>query len=341
MDTNTQSVKDRAIALPSIGDPFLLHVWFSLSLPNFINEIDHVYLAVDGQEKTGNPVLQAAFNKAKRHILETYSTRPYVTAKMGTGYGIMGTIEDAYRMVRHPLFGYIQEDAYVYKNGEIDRAFARIESGAYDVVATPMYCYSGALHPILDASFDNWHEKYLNEIGYAFWQNFFFTRTETMRETDQDFSVMEWQKDQFIPYLNATMPEAMHLDGMASISFQLRALKKRIFYVPQICSVIDKHFDIYDVSFWQHVNSLSSIFGYMITGVEKRMLGDSERVEMERRAAWWEFALEIYPRELREKIEDFYWTYRGAVDAIIGVYDLRRDKINRRKEIIERLFYEK
>jgi hypothetical protein len=340
MDTNVESIKNRAITIPSIGDPFLLHLWFTLSLPNFINEIDHVYLAVDGQDKTSGP-LQDAFAKAKHHIIKTYSALPYVTAQIVERGGIMGTIEDAYHMVKHPLFGMIQEDAFVYKQGEIDRMFRLIESEQYDVVGTPMYCYSGALHPILDATINYRNERYLNEIGYAFWQNFFFSRTATIRETDLNFDVVDWKKDQYVPYLQRSMPEAFNLDGMASISFQLRALRKRFYYVPQMCSMIDRHFEIYDVCFWQHVNSLSSIFTYMVSGVEKRMLGDSERIEMERRVAWWEFALDRYPTEMREQIEDFYWTYRGAVDAITGLYDLQRGNIDKRKEIIGRLFYEK
>jgi hypothetical protein len=332
---SSQNMRSRAILLPSIGDPFLLELWFSRSYPKFKNEVDHVYICLDSNQ---NEKWQS---EVKQHIIETYSKLPNISIFFSEKAGLSSTIETAFKRCQHTYFAYIQEDAYVYKEGEVDRCFELLECDTVDVVATPMYCYSGILNGLL-SDVTGGKEPYLHHLGFAFWQNFFFSSVKTIRETNCNFEPKQYRKGERIPYLNQEAPDTVSLDVMAEISFQLRVLGKRFKYVSQGLGVHDLNFSPLDVNFWQHVNSLSSITTYLVNETAMPPVGDesvSLKTELERRVAWWIVAAKTHgvPKDLTSPIGRYYWRYAAMINKIISDYKLDQKNVDKRVNIIERI----
>lgn len=271
------------------------------------------------------------------YFSEMYSHLPELHISVSDKGGLDKTIGGAYQACKERYFGYIQEDAFVYKRGEVDRCFKLIESQEYDLVGTPMYCYTAAMNQIMAKYTPN--QPFLNDIGYSFWQNFFFSSRDVMSQTSLDFSVQHWPKGKYIGYLGESAPEDIHLDVMANISFQLRSLGAKCKYVSQNLGTDDKNFFPYDVNFWQHVNSLSSIFGYIhnpksVIDLSKVMTPQLQ-IELERRSAWWSLAIDLFPNE--ELIKDFADEYEYALFNLIELCRLNEDRIIDRKNIIYKL----
>lgn len=321
--------------LPSIGDPFLLNIWFKLSYPNFKDEIDHVYVVLDCNHVLSDT--RGEIIQAKKYIYDKYNALSGVSVVYSKAPGLGGTLTEIFDICKHPLFGIIQEDAYVYRPGEVDRVFKLIEDDIFDVVGTPMYCYSGVLNEFMD-TLTGGKEKWLNHLGYAFWQNFFFTSMSTIRQTDMRVNLQTWFKEQYIPFMKTKMPSDVSLDIMASVSFQLRLLKKRIKYVSQTLSLNDDCWYPLDVNYWQHVNSLSGIFSFIEKTDWDETRTDTFKYEMERRVAWWQFALTIFPTEDIENVKELYIKYGGTLQKIIAKYHLNLANIDKRFLIIKGLF---
>lgn len=327
-------MSSRAILLPSIGDPFLLNLWFSRSYPKFKDEVDHVYLCVDMNQ---NEKWQY---EIKQYIVDTYSKLPNVSVFFSEKAGLTSSFETPFKRCKHTHFAYIQEDAFVYRKGEVARCFEAVESGQVDIVASPMYCYSAILNELMSGA-TGAKEPYLHNLGFAFWQNFFFSSIDTIRKTNCDFDVKQYRQGEMIPYLNREAPETVSLDVMAEISFQLRVMGKRIKYVSQGLGVNDLCYYPLDVNFWQHVNSLSSITMYLVNETSLPPVGDEStglKTELERRVAWWSVAIEnhMVPANHTPMLE--YWErYTGMIHKIVNNYKLDVGIIKNRMEIIERL----
>lgn len=319
----------RTILCPAIGDPFLLNLWVNFSKAR--HEADETVIVVDSTPRG------SVFEEANSYIFNNLTTDKTVTPIFSREPNLVSVFDTGYAYLKEGLFAFIQEDAFVFRKGEVNRYFNLIDTGDVDVVGTPMYCYSGQIHPLLYKLFGT-NEPYLNTLGYAFWQNFFFSSKVMLDQTDCDFSLKHWKKGEYVDFLGCYMEAGTNLDIMATISFQLRALNTRFKYVAQKLDVSDVNFDIQDVNYWMHVNSLSSIFDLIRNGVPQISISDSNKIEWEKRVSWWEFALESFDPSEARKIPNFAVRYLQVLNTLKTSYNLDVLKINKRKKIIKDLF---
>lgn len=277
----------RSILVPAIGDPYLLGLWFDKAR-YFIDEVDEVVVGID--KKSDDPLI----TELNHRLLEWLNAMPKVRAFISKEAGMVRTFENVMAECRGEYFAIIQEDAYVFKAGEVDRHFAIVESGLADVVGTPMYCYSAELIEVISDYANNYEREMLNTRGYSLWQNFLFAKYSDYLSTNQKIAPQSWPPNIEVPFLQWKPEKAVVLDMFASIVFQWRVQGKRFYYVDQFLSANIEHWEWFNApNFWIHVNALGTVLTEMISPSNPTEITINHQLtkEYERRMAWWRYAM--------------------------------------------------
>lgn len=347
-------MRSRAALLPFPGDPFLLKYWLKFFHEVWGGEVDKLYVLI-------NSTIEKSVIDYEVSLLDDPKiTTFYIDHQIEHGAGIDYMLErctEEYVML-------IEDDAYIFKPGWVDKYFSLLEAGQFDVIGSPRGSCSLEIYELARVKFGLDYSG-LGDHGPNFWPSYLFTKRQTLLETDRIFGARAWDPGELIEPLNfIVVDDRVVGDTFVNTSLQLRARfpKERILDIPQYHASPDDiedyeaHRNLFDgQAMWTHIGSLSTGVGGVLIDDEGRSLArrlidepksdgivpgqcttEQERREWERRVAAWEMFLQNALPDL-SKINDFYMLYRRAIDRIIGQFQLRRELIERRKEIFHTL----
>lgn len=323
----------RSILLPAIGDPYLLSLWLFLYKRFFLNEVDEVVVCLDS--KNGS----AELNELNEYLVKWLSKQPKTRAFISKKVGIVGTFETVLSECRGDVFSIVQEDAFIFKTGQLDYYFKMIENGETDIIGTPMYCYSASLIEQVSKYVPKNLHEFLKNMGLSLWQNFLFAKYSSFLETDREITPTNYDEGQKVPFLDEPLDSFAVVDLLASVVFQWRKLGKRFFYVDQNLSTDIGHMRFFNApNYWLHVNCLSNVIVSLLSSDEQATVDEATRAEYERRISWWTFAQSMTPDDLILP-DGFEQRYNGVVDNYKKTYLTDQSKIDRRVENISKLLY--
>lgn len=336
----------RAAILPFPGDPFLINYWLNLYDTVWGSEIDKLYIYLNSTiEKPAVDYIRDRVAKSK-NINFTYND-------LQIEHG--DAIDRALDLVTEDLVMLIEDDAFIFKPGIVDKAFKMIESGEKDIVGSKRGSCS---FEILRAAEEKWGigSAGAGDQGCNFWPCYFFTKTDILKKTSRRFGARSWLKGDTIEPL-ALVVEAPQVvgDTFVNTSLELRAMipEDRIAYLPQYHASPDDldHFNKQIYLFdgkapWTHIGSLSSGVGGVLRDEHNRALTrrlidpekgptklepwantDGEKREWERRVTWWATFYEK-ATNINEDIVELYDLYGQAVQRIIEQYKLKIGNIH-------------
>ena len=252
--------------MPALGDPFLLKLWFQCFENVWQNEVDKVYISLSPRTDVGR-------KRVNKFIVEFMSKNPKIEIWENPTTSLIDQFKAPIEKCKEDIFVYVQEDAFIFKKGALNRQFEKIESGEFDIVAS--------------------HQTQITGAFRFFWLNFFFAKIKDILDTDMNFDLGEYG--------------GVDYDIMGGIHIQLQKQNKKIDFIQQTTND------------WCHVNSLSSIDGYLV-GNDKEILFSipdaPTKIEILRRIGWWKTCLEVFRDECGE-IGEFIHDYDLAINAIM------------------------
>ena len=153
----------RAVLLPTWGDPFLLKLWFHLFKTVWQDEVDKVYVLIDSKGTD-----QPKYEKVDQFIIKTLN-HPKIEVKQNTDNFWTTQFQKLITNCKEDYFAIVQDDAFIFKKGALDKQFKKIEQGKVDFIGSRI----GTLSDNLE----------------TFWLNFFFARTKDVLATSMDMNV--------------------------------------------------------------------------------------------------------------------------------------------------------
>lgn len=341
----------RAIILPTPADPFLVHYWYK----NFLtwrNQIDMLYV-----------VLNSPSEESRTYLTELLETDEKVTVlNFETMIDHGNAINEALKLVKEEYVGLIEDDAFVINPKAIGNAFERLESKHYDIQIVGSKRGSCS-QEILDKAKNVWGLDYggYGDHGCNFWPSFFFTRTQTLKDTDRNFNARRWEAGESL-YNLGFADDVCYGDTFVNTSLQLQSRFKQdqIVYVDQnhanpedIKHYEDKKYIFKHPIDWIHIGSLSSGFHGLLRNQHGRALAlrkyqgnedhnlpnapttEMEKYEYERRVQIW---LTAYENRQQDALEDLAQDYWYALNNIIMQFKLSMKRIRRRQRIYKDAF---
>lgn len=329
--------------LPSCGDPLLLRMWLKHYEQIWADEVDELIVSINS---AADPEIAEFMQETVRKTPKTYLQ--YVDHQ--TDHGI--AINDALEVASDGLVMLIEEDAFVRTPGQIAGCFRVLEDGEADIVGSPRDSCGPEVAQIIADAFGKMYSPKDGGVGVNFWPNFFFTSTERLKGTDRNFCARGWNPgDEVLP--GFPVKELNYGDTFVNTSIQLRQKNPRITIVPQYHGHPEDMeqrqlqkglWDGYCP--WFHMGSLSSGVTGVLTTNDGRPLTvrhkapqepgwelpkyantEMERMEWERRIAWWTMALESADKDSADPIPLFRHEYREALDRVTYQFGLSPTRI--------------
>lgn len=341
----------RAAILPLPADPFLFSYWLRQYDNVWGREINTLYVVLN----------TFADKEVVDYIKKLCKARPsinftYVNKQIPHGEAIDIGLEK----VKEDYVMLIEDDGFIFKRGRVNFLFALLEQDKYDIIGGKRGSCS---FEILERAKQIWGEDYegIGDNGCNFWPNFFFTKTQILKDTDRHFDSKAWKQGELIPALgNWTAPDMVVGDTFVNTSLQLRGKGYRILTVPQhhcnTSDIEDYHAgrNVFDgTASWFHVGSLSSGAGGVLVDdlgrplsnrantqpsvpvvLPKYVNSEGERLEWERRVQWW---LTGWENANPKGLEEFHKLYGEALTRVIRQYELRERQIRIRQAIYTNL----
>lgn len=305
----------RAILLPAVGDPVLVKLWIALYEKNIKNSVTNLYVIVNSaMPKEVRKYSAALFEKHNSVVLEE-------SQMIGHGKAIERLFFD---FVIEPNIMLIEDDCFVFDSEIVDRCFRGLEKGEYDIAGSPrMSCST----EIADAAKNKWGLDYsrLGDKGPNFWPNCFFITRDLLERTDCNFSNHSWDEGEYIPYLDHTMEKEGAGDTMVHLSLQLRSLNPRIKEIPQYHGSPNdlKNYKegtgLWDgYAPWVHTGSSSDVQKHFYEKNIPVANTEMEKLEIERRYAWWLLAYNMFSKEIEDiVVRKYVEDCRKYVDEVI------------------------
>jgi len=340
----------RAAILPFPADPFLINFWIKGFKNIWHDEVDRLYIYCNSPiEKSVIDFIQEVTKDEKVAFLYNPQQVPHGAA-----------INDALNFVMEDLVMLIEDDAFILRHGVISECFRMLESGRYNLVASPRGSCS---FEILKRGAELWGDTDTGagDNGCNFWPNFLFAPKQTLIETDRNFDSKCWKAGTYIEPLQTSFDVDVVGDTLVNTSLQLRAKipSHRILIIPQFHSYVTDVDDYHAQRYifdgkcpWFHVGSLSSgVSGVLMDdqgrSLSRRFTADptgetklpphcntpQEKQEWQRRVAWWLTFYEEAPNTLPE----FRAAYGAAVERVIAQYALSRKTITTRQTIFKKI----
>lgn len=327
--------------MPEVGDPFVALFWFHFFEKYWQDEVDTLYFVLNSPEEAS----------VAEFILDEVQKNKKVKVhyeKRDREHG--DAITTALEMVQEDAVMLIENDAVIFKQGLVKECFDLIENHGFDIVGSDRGSASSTLIKRGQEVFGLTDERRLDKFPH-FWPNFFFTRTETMRNTDKNFRANSWKAGDVIKELNdwevVTDPGADVVVGDTFVwaSIQMMAKNPKVKYMDQYhCYVNDAYFrdnhqHLWDGRCgWLHYGSISTgVMGMLtddrgvplnhrsnpkwstrfVNGSLKHLFNDDNRAEYERRMAWWLMCYEVMEERVSKALPDYAAEYKKAVYRII------------------------
>jgi hypothetical protein len=351
-------MRSRAAILPFPGDPFLLHYWLENFYAKWSDEITKLYIICN------TPAEAKVVEYLEFLCTEDPDKIDYTFIDHHIQHG--DAIRIGLEKATEEFVMLVEDDAYIIKQGTVDRCFYAIESGQYDIVAGKR---GSCDREILIAAQNKYGLAYEGEgdQGPNFWPNYFFSRRELLLATDRDYNSRAWvQGDKIAPLGDyEVVAPVIASDTFVSTSLQLRAMvpEARICYMNQYHGHPDdyKHFEEHRYLFdgqapWCHIGSLSSGVSGAIMDDQGRSIAkrkreephgptvlpsawcdinsDFSKMEWERRVQWW---LTFWERRDPAELVEYADLYKKGLDRIIQQFQLREKRIIQRQAIYKTL----
>lgn len=322
---------NRAVLLPTPGDPFLLKYWLENYAKYWKNEVSKLYVCL-------NTPMEKEVVDYEQELLERYGADfIYIDHQIEHGDALNKLLD----LVKEDYVMLIEDDGYIFKRGQVDECFRYLETDQYDVVGGKRGSCS---FEILEEAKNKWGLNYmgLGDQGPNFWPCYFFTKTEILKKTDRNFGARAWKRGEIIEPLNYLVnAEVVCGDTFVNTSLQLRAMGLRIICLPQYHGSPDdiKHYEtkqnLWNGSApWTHVGSLSSGVGGVLVNDIGVPLAKREAIlepkeftvppagvdEWARRLQWWK----TFYDNSDDKLPEFKAEYLKAIQRLqreTGVHD--------------------
>jgi hypothetical protein len=332
---------NRAVLLPTPCDPFLIKYWLE-SFSKWKNEVGKLYVCLNSPtEREVILYIQDLLDKYGANYI-------YIDHQIEHGDAINRLLD----MVTEDYVMLIEDDAFVFKTGLVDSMFKLVET-EYDIVGSKR---GSCGFEILNRAKDIWGVDCLGvgDHGCNFWPNFFFCKTQTLLDTDRNFSAKQWKAGEIIEALGCSFDVDVCGDTFVNTSLQLRAKGLKICHVPQYhgnTSDIEDHRDnknLFDgKSGWTHIGSLSSGVGGVLVDDQGRSLArrlidppkeftlpPADINEWARRLQWWQT---FYDNSDPDKITEFRDEYKKALDRLYITSGVHRKTVLKRQKIYKEL----
>jgi hypothetical protein len=323
-------MSSRAVILPTPGDPFLLYYWMQHYESVWRDEVDKLYVCINGQ--TDKESINFIYD-----LLTATTNCEFIDSLRMIDHG--NAIDELLGICKEKHIMLIEDDAFVFRKGKVKQCFELLESGQYQVVGSKRGSCS---QEILDKAAIKWSLSYegLGDQGCNFWPNFFFSSRALLLKTDRNFCAKLWKPGQVIDGLNEPAEADCAGDTFVNTSLQIHSIvpESQIWYEPQHHGATDDQPD-YDArtniwapqTAWLHVGSLSSgIFGLLDLNKPLPQVGfntEQEKLELERRVTFWSiFAENFKEPALKNQLTD----YKLALDRLCNHYELNRSAIAKR-----------
>jgi len=331
----------RAVILPTPGDPYINSLWLSSYKKKWFSEVDKLYICLNSgmDPKILNYTKSLYDNLGCQVILFNHC--------IGHGKAIQHCLE----IVEEENVLLLEDDFYILQSGQVNRLFEIVEKGfAQAVVSSRASCCQGLHQRIVDKFNLTGQEALVPN----FWPCLFLSNKSHLLDTDQWFDSVNYEKGKYIPELDWTFDKNQSGDTFVGISIQLRNKKLRFHYEPQYRNTTDDLF-LYDKKQgmfaeqlpWTHFGSSSN--GLMGTLLDKtnRPLGNYKRSaplelpdtsdlhikeDIERRVSLWDLCFQHFPI-LNLECCYFNDIYSGAINKLIDECSLSREKIQTFKTI--------
>lgn len=325
--------RSRAVLLPTPGDPILLYYWLKVYETVWRDEIDKLYICINGQ--TDQEVLDFELD-----ICKAVTNAEVITYDTMIDHG--RAVNELLSICKEKYVMLIEDDGFIFRKGKVDQCFKKLESGDYEIVGSKRGSCS---QEILDKAANKWGLDYsgFGDSGCNFWPNFVFTTRELLLKTDREFGARRWEPGELIDGLNMEAEFECVGDTFVNTSLQLRALvpDNKIWYEQQYHGATDDSNDyinlhnIWNVdAAWLHVGSLSSgIYGLLDLQKDldkSHFQTDNEKLELERRVVFWSIFAENFVEEnaIQKQLAD----YKSAIARLIKEFNLSPKRIEERKK---------
>lgn len=345
-------MRSRAALLPHPADPFLFNYWYRFFKNVWGDEVDKLYVLVN------SPMEQEVLDYMKSLVENDKKVEMhFIDHQIEHGDAInflLDKCQEEYVML-------IEDDGYIKQAGIVDEMFKKLESGEAEVIGSPRGSCGMDIWEIARQIWDLDY-SHMGDNGPNFWPNFFFSKKQTLIDTDRNFAARAWKQGEAIEPLRYTVQEPQtHGDTFVNTSLQLRAKfpKDKIVEIPQYHGSTDDYADyekgvnLFDGKCpWIHVGSLSSGTHGVLTDDQNRALArrkidppkekatqnapqsDQEKMEWERRIAFFSMFLDYYMLGGgTDPIYEFREEYAKALNRIVEDFNLNRARINQRKDL--------
>ena len=337
---------NRAIILPSVGDPLLLNLWYKCHQKNSRDSVDKIYLKMTNLIDPN----------ARDFIVKSFEADGHRVWYQNTADVHGNVIRDLLEHVEEETVVLLEDDCFVLEKNSLDEMFVSIEDGSLDCIGSTRNCCSVAVVNAIAHTFSltgQSPEHHLKDCPNL-WPCLFFSKISTLRKTDGIYGAKHWQPGEVIPYNNMKCDVLEIGDSFVWASIQLRGQGNRFGYIHQ-CHTAPC--DIHDIKTgrglfalpnipWIHVGSLSA----GITGLIKYQetdtplsygvpdsnapklpvpyppVDDSTRLEYTRRLAMLKFIADHGKLE-DSSCDEFNQIYSDGVDRAIREMGLCPNKV--------------
>jgi len=348
-------MRSRAAILPYPGDPFLIRYWLDLFDRVWGSEIDTLYIYLNStiEPEVVKYIKSVCLAKHSAKINFTYND-----VQIEHGEAIKRTLAK----VTEDYVMLVEDDGFIFKPGTVNAIFKKLESGDCDIIGSKR---GSCGTEILRAAKAKWHLNYegLGDQGPNFWPNFFFIKTDLLRQIPY-YGATSWVVGQLVEPLDYVIKDIINAgDTFVEASLRLRTIvpENRIVYIPQYhgspndIDDYQKRQGLWDSKApWCHIGSLSSGVGGILMDDSNRSLTrrlidpdggptlinkswcqtENERFEFERRVQQWLTFVETAPDDA---IPEFKELYKKAVYRIIDQYKLKIKRIRQRQRIYKEI----
>src|SRR3990167_634912 len=180
----------RAAFIPTPADPFLLKLWFSF-YPRWMDEIDRLYVYVnsDSPKKVIEYVEGIVNSYPKTFFI-------YIDHQIEHGEALRQMVQ----LATEDYIMFVEDDAFIFKSGQVNKCFERIKSGEVDAVGSKRGSCSLWLY---QRASEKWgiDNSGLGDNGPNFWPNFFFAKREDLLKVS-NFGARHWKEGEPVRTLN-------------------------------------------------------------------------------------------------------------------------------------------
>ena len=322
----------RTVLLTSSSDPFLMSLCYRMFKERFYDEVNSFRINLNNCSRFPVEVTQELISNLIKDPKVKLIYRP-------EGGDPGQAIRELLITATEDTVMLLEEDAYIFNPGTVDKYFSMIESGETDLIGSPRGSCGNEIWDVSGKKYGLDYTKY-GDNGANFWPNFLFCKRKDMLKTDLNFGSKLFPAGSYCKELDYTFKEDNCGDTFVWASMQLRALGLKVTEVTQHKA------DPYEVQNkeagdmnwrlmpfdWIHAGSLSSGYGTYLSGQIPNIVDDGGKQEMETRCAWWSIAAMT-----TQGFDKFKTDYLQGVSSLVKNANLNLERIEKKVNLYREL----